>query len=113
MRALAVGTSWAGLAAGPVAWAISTQLNYALVDWQCVHKVPVIPLAAFVLAVLALSGGALSWRAWRRGGASFKPEREVDTERFVALIGMLTAALFSAVIQLQGAASLILDECLR
>lgn len=27
--------SWSGLAVGPAAWAIDTQLNYALVDWAC------------------------------------------------------------------------------
>lgn len=113
MRALRVGTSWAGLLAGPLAWAASTQLNYALVEWQCQHKLHVIPFAALALAILALSGGALSWRAWRRGGASFKPEREAGTERFVATIGMLIAALFALVIAMQGSASLVLDECTR
>jgi len=113
MRALQAGTSWAGLLAGPLAWGISTQLNYALVEWQCQHQVPVIPVAALGLVLFALAGGALSWRAWQRGGASFKPEREMDTERFVAMLGMLTAALFALVTLMQGAASLILDECTR
>lgn len=113
MRALAEGISWGGLAAGPGAWAVSTQLNYTLVDWQCGHGFPAIPLAALVLVLLAAVGGALSWRAWHHGGASFKPERAIDTERFLAMIGILSAALFSAVILLQGAASLILDECVR
>jgi hypothetical protein len=113
MRALAAGTSWAGLLAGPAAWGISTQLNYAVVQWQCEHKAPLIPLSALALALIAAAGGALSWRAWQRGGASFKPEREFDTERFVAMLGMLAAALFSLVIIMQGSASLILDECTR
>ena len=113
MRALRVGTSWAGLLAGPLAWGISTQLNYALVEWQCERKLPVIPLAALVLALFALAGGALSWRAWQHGGASFKPEREFGTERFVSMLGMLTAALFALVVVMQGMASLILDECTR
>ena len=113
MRALRFGASWGGLLAGPAAWAISTQLNYALVEWQCQHKVHVIPIAALALAILAVVGGALSWRAWEHGGASFKPEREAGTERFVAMIGMLTAALFTLVIVMQGSASLILDECTR
>ena len=113
MRALQEGTSWAGLLAGPSAWGVSTQLNYALVEWQCRSQLPVIPFAALVLVLLALTGGAVSWRAWQRGGASFKPERTLDTERFVSMISILTAVLFAAVILLQGAASLILDECTR
>lgn len=113
IRAFQAGTSWGGLLAGPLAWGVSTQLNYALVEWQCEHRLPVIPLAAAVLVLLAMAGGALSWRAWRSGGASFKSEREPETERFVAMLGMLTAALFALVVAMQGMASLILDECTR
>lgn len=113
MRALRSGTSWAGLLAGPSAWAVSTQFNYAVVEWQCRSQLPVIPFAAVVLIGLALAGGALSLRAWRRGGASFKPERTLDTERFISLLGILASVLFSAVILMQGTASLILDWCTR
>ncbi|ESZ42025.1 hypothetical protein NKH85_14330 [Mesorhizobium sp. M0924] len=113
MRALKMGTSWAGLLSGPMAWAISTQLNYALVPWQCNRQVPVVLPVALVLAVLSLLGGALSWRAKRQGGAAFKPERTRSTEQFVADLGMLAALLFALVIIVQGSAALILDECLR
>lgn len=113
MRALRAGISWSGLLCGPLAWAISTQLNYALVDWQCRNKVPVIPLAALLLALFALAGGALSWQAWRESGGGVETRREGDTERFTAMLGMLAAALFALVVIMQGMASLILDECIR
>jgi hypothetical protein len=92
---------------------VSTQLNYAIVEWQCAHQIAIIPLIALVLVVLSLLGGALSWRALREGGAAFKAERSRDTEYFVANIGILAAALFALVIVMQGAASLILDGCVR
>jgi hypothetical protein len=113
MRALRLGTSWGGLLSGPLAWAISTQLNYALVHWQCNRQVQLVLPVALLLAVFSLLGGALSWRAKRQGGAAFKPERTRDTERFVADLGMLAALLFALVIIMQGSAALILDECLR
>lgn len=113
MRALRVGTSWGGLLSGPLAWALSTQLNYALVPWQCNRQVPVVLPLALLLVLFSLLGGALSWRAKRRGGAAFKPERTGGTERFVANLGMLSALLFALVIVTQGSAALILDECLR
>ncbi|MER8392494.1 hypothetical protein NKH98_13305 [Mesorhizobium sp. M0833] len=113
MRALRLGTSWGGLLSGPLAWAVSTQLNYAVVEWQCAHGIPVIPVVALMLTVLALLGGALSWRARQQGGAAFKPDRARGTEDFVANIGILSALLFALVIVMQGAASLILDGCLR
>lgn len=113
MRALRTGVSWAGLLAGPLAWALSTQLNYALVSWQCAHDLPVIPLVALALVLICAAGGSLSWQALRLGGASSQPDRTIDTERFVALIGILSALLFALVILMQGAASLVLDSCTR
>ena len=53
MRALRLGTSWGGLLSGPLAWAISTQLNYSLVHWQCNRQVQVVLPVALLLAVLA------------------------------------------------------------
>jgi hypothetical protein len=113
MRALHVGTSWGGLFAGPLAWAVSTQLNYVLAPWGCAHDLRIVPAVAVVLAVLALAGGALSWRAYTCGGASFKAERDVRTERFVAMLGIMAALLFALVILMQGAAALILNGCER
>jgi hypothetical protein len=113
MRAIQVGASWSGLLAGPAAWAISTQLNYAIVPWQCAHGVAIIPYISLALALLALLGGVLSWRARKKGGAPLKPERATGTENFVASLGLLAAALFALVIVMQGAASLILDGCVR
>jgi hypothetical protein len=113
MRALRSGTSWAGLLSGPSAWAVSTQLNYSLVPLQCDDNITIVLPIALVLALLSLTGGMLSWRARRRGGASFKQERTRGTETFVADISILAAALFALVILMQGAASLILDGCLR
>jgi hypothetical protein len=113
MRALTNGTSWAGLFSGPAAWAISTQGNYSLVPLECEQRISAIPYTALALAVLALAGGLLSWRARKTGGAAFKEEREASTERFVASISMMAACLFAAVILLQGGAALILDGCIR
>ncbi|MBZ9811563.1 hypothetical protein LB542_26915 [Mesorhizobium sp. BR1-1-9] len=113
MRAVRLGTSWGGLLSGPLAWAVSTQLNYSLVPWQCNHQVPVVLPLALLLALFSLMGGALSWQAKRQGGAAFKPERTRGTEHFVASLGMLAALLFALVIIMQGSAALILDECLR
>lgn len=112
-RTLHLGVSWGGLLTGPLAWAISTQLNYALVPWECSHHVALIPFAALLLALLAAAGGALSWRACGAGGAAFKPAREERTERFVATLGIMAASLFGLVIVMQGAASLILGSCTR
>jgi hypothetical protein len=113
MRAVLLGTSCGGLVSGPLAWAISTQLNYSLVNWQCNRQMPIVLPIALALALLSLLGGALSWRAKRRGGAAFKPERTRSTENFLANLGILSALLFALVIIMQGSAALILDGCVR
>lgn len=112
MRAVQPGASWGGLLAGPLAWTVSTQLNYVLVPWQCTHGVQLVPMLSVILAVLALLGGVLSWHAGRIGRAAFRPERE-GVQRFIATLGMLAAGLFALVILAQGSAGLVLDGCVR
>jgi hypothetical protein len=106
--------SWAGLLSGPLAWALSTQINYALAPWQCASRSFPVPWIALGLAVFALAGGVLSWRA-ARAASEAAPDlpRNAATEHFIASIGSLTAILFALVILLQGFAGLIFDGCER
>jgi hypothetical protein len=106
-----ISKPWSGLVAGPAAWAISTQLNYGLVEWQCRHGIPVIPIAALVLALMAAAGGWLSWIAFSRSNEIETAHIRMD--HFIAGLGVLAAALFSLVTITQGAAALVLDECIR
>lgn len=112
-QAIRDGVSWAGIAAGPSAWAGSTQLNYALVPQQCAERWIAVPVVSLVLICLCLLGGGLSWQAWQQGGASAKKDRTFETERFVAMVGILLSALFALTISMQTAASFILDSCIR
>ena len=112
MGTVRLGLSWGGLFAGPLAWAASTQVNYLLVSWQCTHEVPIVPTLAVVLAIGALAGGVLSWRAGG-GETGSTPKPEAKTDHFVATLGVLAAALFALVILMQGLAGLILDGCVR
>lgn len=98
-------TAWSGLITGPAAWATSTQLNYALVPWQCGNHAYPIPWVALVLAIISLAGAFLSWREWRNaanGGIAL-----------AAGTAALAAILFAAVILLQTMASLIFTGCER
>ncbi len=98
---------WLGIASGPIAWALSTQINYALAGTG--HgSFPTVPIIAVVLAVIALGGGAASWRNWRRTSEPVVTPATGIPRIFLAGIGSLSAILFAAVILLQGTAGLIL-----
>ncbi len=88
--------AWAGLLLGPAAWAVSTQLMYALVPWACVHGLDPLPWITIITAACALTGAMLSGWAWRRG--------EAEAVRFLAIIGAPLALLFALVIIMQGMA---------
>ena len=107
---MAVHHAWerpsAGLFAGPAAWFLSTQVNYALTPWVCAHQIRIIPAVALALAALSLGGWFLSWRAYRAAGTG-------PAGRFLAAIGVAMALLFAAVILVQGAAGLVFHGCER
>jgi hypothetical protein len=109
------GRSWAGLAVGPTCWAISTQLNYALVPWFCGHGLNVVPIIAAVLVVISLAGALWSWLAWGRheGPGMHIPEQDGHPRHLLSGIGVAAGVLFAIVITMQGIAGLILDPCLR
>jgi hypothetical protein len=104
--------AWAGLAAGPAAWAVSTQLNYALVPWACARGLTsiVVPGVAAALILVATAGGLLSWRAWRAAPAE---EREVGghPHHFLGALGMGLAALFALLIALHASGSIFFTGC--
>jgi hypothetical protein len=93
---LSRGVPSAGIYAGPVAWIIDTQFNYAM-------------------AALSLFGGFLSWR----GYASAAPTPMPDStgagrpHRFMSLMGIAIALLFTVIILLHGAAGLVFHGCER
>jgi hypothetical protein len=118
------GVGVAGLVAGPGAWALSTQLNYALAPIACRYTTLVVGLPAAALVCLAVAGGILSWPAWQRhsqaprsGGAGMAAkiftEEDGRAHKFVAALGVLSAALFALVIVMQGTSALVLNGCMR
>jgi hypothetical protein len=104
----------AGLVTGPLFWAVSFNANYALVPWQCASKIYSIPWLALVLAACAASGGfvsAVSWMAAERDDPRLP--HESHTDRFLAGLGIMAAALFTAVILLHVFAGLVFNGCER
>ena len=108
--------AWAGLWAGPGAWGVSTQLNYALTPWICAHKVNLVPWIALALAGVALGGAFLSWRAWSAPAADATEVRAGLLEaprQLLAVGGTLVGVFFAVIILVHGAAGLVLNGCER
>ena len=100
------GISWAGFAVGATAWAISTQLNYALVGSGQVPRQSVAWIT-LALALVAIGGGVSSWRAWRSPRESLTSQVDGDSREFLAGVGAISSVLFTAAIAFQGIAALI------
>ena len=92
---------WIGMLLPPLAWAAQLQSLYLASEYGCAtsdfiwnHVVAVIALA------LSLLGGAIAWREWLKSGASVEAEAGdlASRSRFMALIGILTASLFTILI---------------
>jgi hypothetical protein len=107
--------SWSGLAVGPAAWALDTQLNYALVDWACAKGSNPVPAIAAVLVLASLGAAASSFVAWQRheGGIAPQVQHDGHPRRLLSGLGVAAGLLFAIVIALQGLAGLLLEPCLR
>jgi len=107
------GSSSAGIWIGALAWAVSTQLNYALVPWMCTNGLRVAPWIAALLVLTALGGGLWSALAFRHrtGRLETNTPGAGTPHQMLAVIGILAALLFALVIALQGSANFFLTGC--
>jgi hypothetical protein len=105
---------WAGVALGPLAWAINLQGIYVLAHFSCETTKTSGAILSAVLAMIALAGTALSARAVRRrAGAEWTDAQGGRPRTFMAWLGVGSGVLFALVIANQLAASLMISPCLR
>ena len=112
---------WAGILAGPIAWAADLGISYALVKWTCGHQHTTVLHLITVGALVATAAGAFA--AWRvigelsREPATDPPprgvpdERSIDRARFMAALGLLSSGLFALVIIATAVPKWVLDAC--
>jgi dolichyl-phosphate-mannose--protein O-mannosyl transferase len=105
---------WAGILAGPVAWALDLSLSYALVKWTCASRQPMLmhALPAAALAMVA-TGAVLSFIALRRtsGDTPTDGGHPVARARFMAILGLTVCALFALTIVAGTIPWWVLDAC--
>jgi hypothetical protein len=106
---------WVGVLAGPSLWLLQMEAVYALSMRACLGGGRIV-LHLLELACLLLVAGSgwLSWRVWRSAGEGWpsgEDEGAAARARFLCVVGMMTAAMFSLVLIAQWIAIALLDPC--
>lgn len=104
---------WGGVLLAPAAFLLNLQITYAVVTLNCMGARPWLHLSSLATLLLALGGGWLAWREWRRTGEGWPGDAEgaVPRSRFLAMLGLLTSSLFALVVLAQWVPVLFLGPC--
>ena len=105
---------WAGILAGPIAWAVNLTSNYALVHWVCHTRDHALLFLISGAALAVVCGGAfVSWVALRRTAGDVPTDggRPRQRARFMAILGLTLCALFALQILAGAIPPSILDAC--
>lgn len=104
---MTVRAPWAGVVGGAAGWFVSQQTGSNMIFAQCDNgRWWGVALLGLLGLALALGGGWVSYRSWSAGA------RAESGTRFVALLGMMVAALLSFPIVMQTLAGLMVPQCL-
>lgn len=104
---------WTGILAGPIAWALDLSIGYALVQSTCASRRQPLLHAMTAAALAGVAAGAMvSFTALRTAGD--RPEDGGEPRqraRFMALLGLASAALFATAIAALAVPRWVLDAC--
>lgn len=108
------GLLWLGLLGGPVAWLVQLGVSYPLVPLSCATEWGAIfHLVTLVTALASVGAGSVAWQSWQllRAEGEQREGARPGRQEFMALAGVLTAALFLATIVAQWLPVLFLSPC--
>jgi hypothetical protein len=106
MRARELFLPWAGLLGGGFGWFLTQQVGSNQIFDNCASADPMLVLVIGLAGLIMAAGGAwLTLPVLRERKAAQGPPR------FIAIIGIAMAALFTVAIILQTAASIIIPRC--
>ncbi len=106
---------WAGLLAGPFAWAADLTASYAIVKWVCGgHHTWVLHLITVAALAITAVGAVSSWWAFQQAPAAAEIDgsRPFDRGRFMAVLGLTISAMFALTIIANDIPRAVLDACL-
>lgn len=106
---------WFGVLGPPVIWLARLTISYILVPYACwggstwmLHAV------SFATLALTAFAGWVAWRSWRQAGATRHAAGAgpIPRSRFLAMVGLLSAGFFLAVIAAEGLLNFLIDPCI-
>jgi len=105
---------WSVVLGPPILLLANLQLAYMMVPWACVRGARW-PLHLVPPVMLLLAGGValLAWRVWRRAGEDDHGASAAARTRFMAMVGLLSVALFTLAIVAQWIPIFVLGPCQR
>jgi hypothetical protein len=93
---------WTGVVGPAVAWASDLTISYAIVKWSCGHQARTTLHMISAIALAAVIGSAIvAWNA----------DRSTERERFMAMLALMMAAFFSALVVATAIPGFVLDVC--
>lgn len=107
---------WGILFAGPLLFLLTEEAAFLLAPWSCETGSEAVLHATHGVAwIVSLGLAFLAWREWRRSeedaGARESASEEVAEPRFLAILGLFSAATFSLLIGALWLPTLALEPC--
>jgi hypothetical protein len=105
---------WFGMLGGPASGMLMVWINYPLVDRACVSGNRLwLHGSSFLFLLVAILAGFMAWRFYERAGDFPMTEGGVmPRARFMALVGLFTAALAIVEITMQWIPIFFLGSCI-
>ena len=113
VRWLSPAPLWAGILAGPVAWALDETISYALVQPSCARGSRTMLELMTLAALVVIAGGAVvSWTSfWHAPAGPTDGARDVERARFMAVLGLASSAFFAIATIALDIPRWVLDAC--
>jgi hypothetical protein len=106
---------WLGILGPPTIWLVRIMLSYILIPYACASAwILALHLVTFVTLGLTAFTGWISWRSWQRTGRVREAVEAgpLPRSRFLAILGLLSAAFFFFVIAAEGTLNFLVDPCI-
>jgi hypothetical protein len=105
---------WAGILAGPIAWAFDEEASYALTQRACSTGHHAIFHVITIISLLIIAGGAISaWGVFVKLPPQSDEEggHRVDRRRFMAIGGVFLCLMFAAIVIALAIPKWVLNPC--